>query len=535
MNTLFPIHFGEKLSIRIAFAVIGFWGSIYLTIPHIAELADLLWAEDANIFINEVLDQGYHSITKTYAGYFHLYPRLWTLAVLPSGLKVAPLYMLAGWIVAAGFTSYLLVKSMQGFGVSYYAACMLALLVFLQPSTGEVYYTITNAQWFLGFALAISCLTLIHKYSLMVGGSLLVVMCLTGPFCVLMVPALAIKFWLAKDWQPRKPLVCVFALCAVIQLLALATSNRPSLDIDDRISEWIGAAYTFMSLGMTGLAKILSLVFWLIFFKLIYKNIRGRGLGSKESSAFALLAYGLTVYLAAIYASKHAPGVLSPVGGGSRYFWIPYATIFSATLLLCKTNLDKYLAFGILSLICVLGVNAPKVGRQYTDFHTNLALSGITNNDLRINPFWPVYPDAWKINGDRIPQVEISHISRVLAPDDIKVLTGTGLWDSSSLVIQDQDSDPSVTFNLPEGCESYAHFAIAADVERSSPTQAQVFWAEEANPNFSEIKSRKRFVGAGRTQLTLATRLTPKVKRIRFDPSSDSSVQRLRKVTVYCF
>lgn len=523
----------QKLSrILISLAVLALL--VFLKLPSISELGDLLWAEDANIFINGVFEQGLKSLIQPYAGYIHLFPRIWSLTLLYVGLIHAPAFFLVGWIVVIIFTGFILTRVMQSLGFRFYEALALSSFIFLQPNAGEIYFNITNAQWFLGFALGAWFLIGKQKVNTFAEAFLVALMNLTGPFGILLTPVLLVKFYFLDNWRPKKFLIIFFLLSIFIQILVIATSNRPSLAIDLNLVNWIKAISIFTSLGMDGRFKLFALVFWIFLVFLAIKNILLKIMTKKHESAFLLIFYGLIVYAAALFAFKNAPNDISPMGGGSRYFWIPYATLFTAAILLVGNQIEKYLAYGLILLICLLGLNSRQVERGATEFNANVKFNGIKKNDITINPFWHS-SHAWKINAGPLRQLGTNYKLYEMKKKDILSWNGRLEDIEGGFSIQDLKSDPYFVFNVNKECNSFKYIAMVAELSHEASGYAQFFWTSHKKNNFAEVNSRARFIGPDRNKIVFAISKPSDVSSIRFDPSSDNLKQFIYKVELYCY
>jgi hypothetical protein len=506
-----------------------------IKIPPISELGDLLWAEDGNIFIDDVLNLHYNSIIKSYAGYIHLYPRLWALGLMIFNLTAAPTIFLIGWLIAVIFTGYVFINSMLHFGFKFYETLFLASLIFLQPSTGEVYFTITNAQWFLGFALGLWLL--LHNESLNHPTNTIAttLLCLTGPFAILLVPALIVKFLLIKNWNPSKILVIIFISCTLIQLASFAASDRHILPTDLNASNWLNAFYIFVSFGMKSWHVLFAGIFWSFIIFIIIDAIQKKSFNERQKLSIIIFIFGVSIYAAALYASKNSPNSITPTGGGSRYFWIPYATIFTSATLLCKNSIQKISIYACITSLCILGFYSPTVGRQKTDFEANLYLNNIVKNDVKINPFWEVFPDRWKISSTHLNQTSIDFIKSTVTLKDAIASNGLIEVKNEGYSIHEKNSDPSIIFKILNECSKYNYLSVFIDATRKSPTHTQLFWTDKSPLEFSEINSRTRFSGSNRTTSTFAIKKSPDLKFIRIDPSTDNTEQHIHKIEIYCY
>ena len=510
-------------------------GLTYFQIPVIKELGDLLWAEDANVFINDVYSQGLSSIIKPYAGYLHLYPRFWSMLLPYIGIHNAPIWLFAGWFAAVIVMGFLLVKALNSVGIKSNEALLLLALIYLQPSNGEIYFTITNAQWFLGFALGAWYLIKLNVGNTVADLVILSILILTGPFGVLLLPVLSIKYFVFKNSKPDKIVIFLYMLCVGVQILSMLTSVRVSSPVDLNLTHWLKAAGVFITMGLPGLFKLLALGLWLFVANGIFQVFRDKNCTPRQQGAVLIIIYGLVIYAASLYASRNAPHILSPFGGGSRYFWIPYASLFAAAILFASKQWTKYGIYALIFVICCVGLSEPKIQRNPTDFRARLKFSEIEKRNIKINPFWEVWPDVWRINYAQPKLISTPHVFHELTIDDVLGVRGDINKKSEILSIQNQDSDPYLIFKIPAECEKYKYIALIADTARESPSYAQFFWGNSQNHKFLEKYSRSSFVGKGRNELVYAIEKNFNVDMIRFDPSGDKELQNIYKLKMYCY
>lgn len=510
-------------------------GLTYLQIPAITELGDLLWAEDANVFINDVFLQGISSIIKPYAGYIHFYPRLWSMLLPYIGIHYAPIWFFAGWFTSVVVMGFLLVKALKSVELKTNEALLLLGLIYLQPTNGEIYFTITNAQWFLGFALGAWCLIKFNVESAIVEAIILSILTLTGPFGVLLLPALIIKYCVFKNPKPHRILVFVYILCVGVQILSMATTARMSSPLDLNLAHWLKAIEVFVTMGFFGIFKLLAVGLWLFVVYGTFQVIRDKNRTPRQQGAVLMILYGLVIYAASLYAAKNAPHILSPFGAGSRYFWIPYASLFSAAILFAYKQSAKYVIYSLIIIICYVGFGEAKIQRSPTDFMAKVNFNKIQNKDIKINPYWEVWPDAWRISYAEPKFNSLSYFSYEINNKDLINVSGVIDKKDEVLSIQDPAGDPFLIYKIPMECKKYKYIALVADTSRESSSYAQFFWGDGHNHGFSEQYSRSSFVGKGRNEVIYAIRKNFNVDLIRFDPSGDKHLQNIYKLEIYCY
>ena len=146
------------------------------------------WAEDGTIFFQQQFEHVLPQLLVPYAGYLHLIPRL--IAYLANALpyKDAPLfYNLSALLIDTGALLYFCRKS------KFLAHGWIPVLVFMfSPSSGEIFGSLTNVQWFVQLALfAAVIFPFSHEkraksFGRQVFDNLtILVMALTGPFSII--------------------------------------------------------------------------------------------------------------------------------------------------------------------------------------------------------------------------------------------------------------------------------------------------------------------------------------------------------------
>lgn len=183
------------------------------------------WAEDGPVFY---LDGEYHksaSLLRPYNGYWHLYPR--AVALVGTKLPVRQLPAFYAWAAIAATVGALLavLSARLSDRASVRAAMVTAVL--LAPFTGELWLTLTNAQWF-GALLLVALLaapspaTAAGAVAWTLGG---IVMGLSGPFATLLWPCAALRTWWYRDRWSGWVLV-LFSVCAAATMVALIGHPR---------------------------------------------------------------------------------------------------------------------------------------------------------------------------------------------------------------------------------------------------------------------------------------------------------------------
>jgi hypothetical protein len=186
-----------------------------------------LWAEDAPIFIQQAHQLGFRAILTHYAGYLHLIPRL----IAETQRLVVPfpatpyLFVWSSAILMAGACAYVAFALRQ---IPPIAAVFMGLASVLAPQNGEILLSITNLQWVLLPALFVLLWEAVFEggdrrslpRAVAVG-----LLALTGPFGVLLVPAVAIAIALRR-LRPRAsrinwPVLTAYFVAVAVQTIVM--------------------------------------------------------------------------------------------------------------------------------------------------------------------------------------------------------------------------------------------------------------------------------------------------------------------------
>ncbi len=170
------------------------------------------WAEDGPIFFAAQFHHALPQLLTPYAGYLHVVPRLVAWAANWFDFAKAPLiYNSTAILIDAACIAYVSLRLRHWF--PHWAVF---LSFFIVPAAGDIFGTITNAQWFMQFVLAAACLVPDRKgaktpIALRVAGYIALALAgLSGPFSVLVTGA---------------------AICAMLLTLLPVPSGRPPLGV----------------------------------------------------------------------------------------------------------------------------------------------------------------------------------------------------------------------------------------------------------------------------------------------------------------
>ena len=326
------------------------------------------WAEDASVFYLQSDFMGWAALFQSYGGYHHLLLRL--LAAATSGLD--PL-----WIPAAFFWSSIAVVVAVSLALFSQRLALnhrpwLALAVVLVPHTGEVFHSLTNAQWIsaLGLILLLLACDPDRVGSWIFDCTVATVLGLTGVFSILFAPLFLVRSVIRRSRAAWLLTAVIFA-SASLQCVALFHAAEPPPTASDSLFEIIRIfgyrvwASLLLPAALAGSIPAPALV--------------GLGLLATAALAFAglrppagrstrLILWGgfAAVFAGAIYKLRGVLWVLDYLGNGDRYFFLPKVLIL--WLLILEWNRPtpwRWIARGA----CALALLASLAAFRFTPFH----------------------------------------------------------------------------------------------------------------------------------------------------------------------
>jgi hypothetical protein len=161
------------------------------------------------------------------AGYLQTFPRLVAGLTLGFPLQWAPLIMnLAGAVVQALPVTALLARRSATWGPLPLRILMAALYLAI-PDAPEIHIVLTNAMWHLAVLQALLAFSLppLTWRGRIVDNLVFAIGCVSGPFCILLLPSVVLYWWLHRQ---RWTLVAIvwMALGVVIQVLSILHTVR---------------------------------------------------------------------------------------------------------------------------------------------------------------------------------------------------------------------------------------------------------------------------------------------------------------------
>jgi hypothetical protein len=488
-----------------------------------------LWAEDGNIFFNEAEHTGVSSIVSPYAGYLHIWPRLFSILATLFPITAIPIVLAAGWALGLALTISVIFRRFNAHFVPTWLTAACILLMALQPTNSETYFTITNTQWFLSVGLSVWILLEGSERNSWVDYVLLAMMSLTGPFCIVLAPMVAIKLYI----QPGKVDVRFYAIyfaCTLLQLTIFAGSGRATEGtIDPSLWNWLIAFKTFLLFGQADYKA--PLAFWLCYLGgAVYVFARAQKPdGYRLKLALLLLLAAGLIYMSGLWSHKFNPTILNPQGGGARYFVPAYGLILvTIGLLFSSHRVIACTVLGLATLICwKLFLPFDRTDLQFQAYAKFAEVE--SSIIIPINPPSDWYP-GWGIEANKPTKLATNTYSY-----DLKFLSnnrGSDDYDGTARHFFFSDSDPQLFLTQTIRCEHSPYIGLAIDIKRPAEGWSQLFW--DANSAFSEKHSARRYYPAGRTTMFFAFPNSNEGMKVRLDPADTTPEVEIKTIKVYC-
>ncbi len=520
--------------------------SLYIRMGDVFLISRSLWAEDGNVFIKQAVESGFSSLWIPYAGYLHVYPRIVAYVASFLSLHTIPYVFFSAWLLAFFLLISVVYKRLRSLGVSSIVILSTLIVIILQPTSGEVYFSLTNSQWFIGTALIIYVLAPKNRndrkqnkryQSYIMRGGGVALASLTGPFSLLLIPGLFIKFLFEKGIKKESLYIYVIvAIGSIIQFLVFINSQRiSSAGVDLNVLHWIEALKIFFTFGSENIiVNILSLIYWFVFFYVILNSIYKTPDKYKASNfmAYLLLYMAFILYAAGLYASKHAPNLLNPLFNGSRYFFIPYTLLFVSTAMLYIKNIKLRILL-MLSLAVICAKSFSPIYRADLQYHAYAAFSKVKNElNIPINPVWATHP-GWYIRSI-VDKPNIEPLFELIEVDlsSLDVLSAKKYLNKGVLVIKPTNNDSQINLPKVTQCKSSKYIGVEINLYREIEGWAQLFWG--TNLGFSETRSIRRYYPKGNVTMSFAFEIESTPLILRVDPAETMSLVNVNSINLYC-
>lgn len=208
---------------------------------------NVLWAEDGIVFLRDAWTHGLTAMVQPYAGYLHIVPRfLAELAVLfPPSIEPTAVTLLAAATASALGVSVFMTVGARVRRFPLRISVWLAAFA-LPVMGGEALGTIANLHWFLLIAAFCAAVSRARTASAAaVQGIVLCAAVLSDPLAALLIPLLAVRWWLIRD---RRETVIAVAFLAATAVQAIGTVSGTLLAGDRSVSASRPSGFEFLEM-----------------------------------------------------------------------------------------------------------------------------------------------------------------------------------------------------------------------------------------------------------------------------------------------
>lgn len=371
------------------------------------------WAEDGRVWFADAYNRGIaYSLLTPEAGYFQTFSRLVAVASQAVPLAFAPLFFNLAAIGVQVITALFIISPRMARAVPNAALRLLIAFIYLAlPHSSEVFANVTNSQWHLAL---LAFLVIVAEPSEKTAWRVfdiaaILLSALTGPFCLLLLPAAAVEYYQRREkW--KLTLLALLAAGAMVQTAALVTHERPSqAELGASVSTFfrITARHLFISpiiggRGFSGLAKADAALPLLS----AAANVAGFGLFiycflKARLELRLLIIFSALIFSASLISPAVSPDVPQWVAIASdntalRYWFIPNLCLFVCLIFIVSRPNPKpvRVAAGAVLAASLLGITADWRNPPFKDLHFGEYAArfeaGAAGTEYRIpiNPAW---------------------------------------------------------------------------------------------------------------------------------------------------
>ncbi len=491
-----------------------------------------LWGEDGSIFVSQSLELGIKSIWKEYSGYLHLYPRIVSYFASFFDLSLTPIIFLIFCSLAYAALVWVIINKGVLLNRSRLELLLLAILIIFQPHSGEVFFNLTNAQWWTASALFILVCCDGQEKNGLLKSVIIFIASVTGPFSLFLLPILAFNSVILRNWRNKKFVYIPVLLGGFIQLIFILNSHRIHIGeslFENKLEHLLFVVKAIISntknLIFFGsdlkLSRFFSIILWLMIFSQVSRVVitfaKKNKNNEQDIQAILLLFLAAICYASSIFVSTEG---LSPLGSGGRYFFTIYSLIFFAAWLLFLNN--KILRAILLLIILLIDcLNNPfRWGKERLNhqFQSYVEFSKFNEGvEIRYNPYSIPNGEVWKIT---LPSRKLKKIS------DERVFEA--YWkEEGGLKILD-----NILFSkeFSKKCSSAKHLGIELRTYSIKGGKLQLIWSgnETSLTNFLD---ERFFSGESKIYFAIPLSEGMQLKLKRFDAEDDFEIKSTR---IYC-
>lgn len=500
-----------------------------------------LWAEDADLFLRQAIDLGWSSVWTPYAGYFHLISRLLALCASLLTPVAYPMVFAAGWWLVYLSSVALLLRWSSLLRLPWPWGGVAVVSVVLQPHGGEVFFSITNAQWWLGLYLFIYFIwfdqaTTRHALARWVDGACIVLAGLSGPFAFMAWPVVALRRWsegagFRWTWQHAWLFVA-----GAVQLTSFVAGDRihRHADAEVQVGPWGVAFVKLLAFCADTPAQWAVAMAFLVLGGWVVVRVAGRQQLAGRSDGLIVVLCMVMLLLAGIWAHNFDPLQAVPQGTGNRYTWIPYALLI---LLVCRHAgaapvWSQVCLVALLACLCYLGhrpvLRSDLRYAAFADFARIKAVDALVHPQVEGWPGWRLVlrPDA---SSNQAPppsdvfRAGVTPVAALHAHLDV---------DARDWRLISRQDDPQLMFLRPLNCGPARSVGVEVHMWRSSPGWVQLFWSPDRR--FGGRRSLRRFLPAGDMVAQFAFPHSGRPTYLRLDPADAEVDARIQSVDIHC-
>jgi hypothetical protein len=367
---LFPAHpagrFRPRHALLAAGAVLAGAAVSLLRQPGTGAL-DTVWAEDGEIFLADAVNEPLpEALASSYAGYFHLGPRLLAelAALTPAGWDAAMLAVCAALVTAA--LAVLVYVASAAHLRSPVARTVAAAVVVVAPlAQDDIPNSIANLHWPALYALFWVLLWSPDRWPGRTAGLVTTALVVTSDILVLGLLPLAILRAAVRRDRYSAALAAVFSLGIALQLLGLftgASSRETDLNPVRAAVGYVLRAVPGALAGHRWLGDdhtsprwlLLAALAWLLVLAAVVVAWRRRPRLNRPMWTLAVVA---AVHSVALYV---LPVLLSGVAP-ERYAYAPAMLLVVALLALCSHRSAQLALVGLLAVVCLVNLRVPNL------------------------------------------------------------------------------------------------------------------------------------------------------------------------------
>lgn len=495
-----------------------------------------LWAEDGTIFLNQALSEGLSTLWTPYSGYLHVYPRLFAMPAAMD-LALAPYIFALGWLAAFAWMCLVVQTTFREHGLGWPTTFVATLLLALQPNSGEGFFSIAYAQWFLGTGLVVLVILKERISSSPPALAGLLVAGLTGPFSILLLPLALCRL----SASPRKAPAPMFLLaaCGATQAILFVQAARLGGVVDLDVLHWLHALVVFFSFGASGITAWAGALFWaavLVFF------LKAAARRNQPNDAFfwkglALLTFALLFLAAGLWMHKSSPLAMNPMGNSARFYIPPYSLMIIALPFFVPAGAARGLSHGLLLMICLVQFNADSMlHRSDLQFRSFAWLAKMGEPVIiPIHPQWAAYP-GWhvhagpdrRISGSGPGEARSEPLDWFAAPfSPAREQDAARIREKLSLGTDTQ----VMSIASPRPC-AHGHAGVAANMDRPQAGWAALVW-EDAQAGNGRLHVLRRYYPAGEVTMQFAFPSSPRLD-VWLAPLFENGASSIGVIRMFC-